>query len=100
MLCRVSPTSVGRCLVISLLTPAHSGSSLTDFLLFSSTLKMEAIRSSETSVNTSSTQRHTPEDYFFHSHRRENVKCYVNVYYIYTEYTDELLFEDFKVAGC
>jgi hypothetical protein len=38
--------------------PAHAGSSLSDF----STLKMEAIRSSETSVqSTTSTRRHTPE---------------------------------------
>jgi hypothetical protein len=32
---------------ISLFAPAHAGSSLGDFLLFSSTLKMEAIRSSQ-----------------------------------------------------
>jgi hypothetical protein len=38
--------------------PAHAGSTLADF----STLKMEAIRSSETSVNPRSTQRHIPED--------------------------------------
>jgi hypothetical protein len=40
-------------------------------------LKMEAIRSSETSVqSTTSTRRHTPEDGFLHSHRRENLKSY------------------------
>jgi hypothetical protein len=38
--------------------PAHAGSPLADF----STLKMEAIRSSETSVNAISIQRHIPED--------------------------------------
>jgi hypothetical protein len=32
--------------------------------IFSSTLKMEAIRSSETSVNTISSRRHIPEDFF------------------------------------
>jgi hypothetical protein len=37
--------------------PAHAGSPLADF----STLKMEAIRSSETLVNARSTQRHIPE---------------------------------------
>jgi hypothetical protein len=42
----------------SLQPPAHAGSSHTDF----STLKMEAIRSSETSVHTRSTRRHIPED--------------------------------------
>jgi hypothetical protein len=39
---------------------------------------MEAIRSSETSVqSTTSTRRHTPEDGILHSHRRENLKSYV-----------------------
>jgi hypothetical protein len=38
--------------------PAHAGSSLADF----SSLKMEAIRSSETSVYTRSTRRHIPEN--------------------------------------
>jgi hypothetical protein len=38
--------------------PAHAGSSLPDF----STVKMETIRSSETSVYTSSIRRHIPED--------------------------------------
>jgi hypothetical protein len=38
---------------------------------------MEAIRSSETSVqSTTSTRRHTPEDGILHSHRRENLKSY------------------------
>jgi hypothetical protein len=41
-----------------------------------STLKMEAIRSSETSVNTTSTRCHIAEDCFLHSHRRENLKSY------------------------
>jgi hypothetical protein len=54
--------------------PAHAGSSLADF----STLKMEAIRSSETSVQlTTYTRRHTPEDGILHSHRRENLKSYI-----------------------
>jgi hypothetical protein len=44
------------------------------FLL--STLKMEAIRSYETSVYTISTRRHIPEEGIFHSHRRENIKSY------------------------
>jgi hypothetical protein len=42
-----------------------------------STLKMEAIRSSETSVQfTRSTRRHIPEDGILHSHRRGNLKSY------------------------
>jgi hypothetical protein len=44
--------------VVTMQTPAQAGSSLADF----STLKMEAIRSSETSVHTRSTRRHIPED--------------------------------------
>jgi hypothetical protein len=38
---------------------------------------MEAIRSSETSVqSTTSTRCHTPEDGILHSNRRENLKSY------------------------
>jgi hypothetical protein len=48
---------------LSLLTPAHAGSSFADF----STLKMEAIHSSETSVHTRSTRRYIPEDDILHS---------------------------------
>jgi hypothetical protein len=56
----------------SLQSPVHAGSSLADF----SALKMEAIRSSETSVHTRSTQGHIPEDGIPHSHRCENLKSY------------------------
>jgi hypothetical protein len=57
----------------SLQTPAYAGSSFSDF----STLKMEGIRSSETSVHTRSTRRHIPEDGTLHCHRRENLKSYI-----------------------
>jgi hypothetical protein len=40
-------------------------------------LKMEAIRSSETSVNKIPTRRHIPEDGILHSHRRENLKSHM-----------------------
>jgi hypothetical protein len=54
--------------------PTHAGSSLADF----STLKMEATRSSETSVQfTRATRRHIPEDGILHSHRCENLKSYI-----------------------
>jgi hypothetical protein len=43
--------------VSSLQPSAHAGSTLADF----STIKVEAIRSSETSVHTRSTRRHFPE---------------------------------------
>jgi hypothetical protein len=36
----------------------------------------QAICSSETSVNTTSTRYHIPEDCFLHSHHRENLKSY------------------------
>jgi hypothetical protein len=55
-----------------------SGSSLADF----STLKVEATRSSETSVHTRSTRRHIPEDGILHSHRYENFKSYSVILYI------------------
>jgi hypothetical protein len=57
---------------LSLQPPAHAGSPIADF----STLKMEAIRSSETSGDTRSTQRHIPEDDILHSHRCESLKSY------------------------
>jgi hypothetical protein len=67
----------GRKTVLQL--PAHAGSSLADF----STLKMEAIRSFETSVqSTTSTRHHTPEDGILHRHRRENLKSSIPVWLI------------------
>jgi hypothetical protein len=42
-----------------------------------STLKMEAIRSSETSVYTICRRHHIPEDGILHSHRSENLKSYI-----------------------
>jgi hypothetical protein len=54
---------------------AHAGSWLADF----STLKVEAIRSSETSVHTRSTRRYIPEDGILHSHRSENLRSYIDV---------------------
>jgi hypothetical protein len=53
--------------------PAQANSSLADF----SALKMEAIRSSETSVHTRSTRLHIPEDSILHSHHCENLKSYM-----------------------
>jgi hypothetical protein len=53
----------------------HAGSPHADF----STLMMEAIRASETSVNARSAQRHFPED-ILHSHRCESLKSYRVLY--------------------
>jgi hypothetical protein len=52
------------------------GSRRTLFLsrVISSILKMEAIRSSETSVYNKPTRRHIPGDGILYSHRRENLK--------------------------
>jgi hypothetical protein len=56
--------------------PACVGSSLADI----SALKMEAIRSSETSVLTRTTRRHIPENDILHSHCRDNLKSYIDIY--------------------
>jgi hypothetical protein len=67
------PSSGMRCcvdIVFNLQPPAHAGSSLADCY----TLKMEAIHSSETSVHTTSTRRHIPEDGLLHSYGRENLR--------------------------
>jgi hypothetical protein len=58
--------------VSNLQPPAETGFSLADFY----TLKMESIRSSETSVHTGSTLCHIPEDGIPHSSRRESLKSY------------------------
>jgi hypothetical protein len=50
--------------------PAQTASSLAGF----STLKMEEIRSSETSVHARSTRCHIPEDGILHSHHCENLE--------------------------
>jgi hypothetical protein len=51
----------------------HAGSLFADF----STLKMEAIRSSETSVHTRTTRRHIPEDSILQAHHHEKLKSYI-----------------------
>jgi hypothetical protein len=60
---------------------------LTGLLNYSSTLKMEAICSSETSGATQrTTRRHIPEDYTLHNHRSENLKSYKTSFAIYNSF--------------
>jgi hypothetical protein len=58
--------------------------------VISSTLKMEATRSSETSVYNIPTGRHIPEDGILHSHRHENLKSYILII-VYQELNGPLL---------
>jgi hypothetical protein len=67
----LAPTSLPP-IVSGLQPPAHAGSSLVDL----STLNMEAIRSSETSIHTRSILRHIPDDGILPRHRFENLKFY------------------------
>jgi hypothetical protein len=54
------------------------------------TLKMEAICSSETSVETQqTTQRHIPEDDTLHNHRCVNLKSYLLKFYILDNFSVE-----------
>jgi hypothetical protein len=78
---------------LSLQPPAHAGYSFADF----STLKMEAIRSSEMSVYTRSTQRHIPEDGILHSHRCENLKSYK--YYVVGHYPSSYVYLNTVLCG-
>jgi hypothetical protein len=82
--------NVGSHKIYSLQSPAHASSLLADFF----TLKMKAIRSSETSVHTRSTRRHIPEKGILHSHRRENLKYYIGIQeiretFIFTTFQNE-----------
>jgi hypothetical protein len=72
------PDTLVRChtpLILGCSLTEHSTCLLVGLLGFSSTLKMEALCSSETSVATQqTTRRHIPEDYTLHNHRCENLK--------------------------
>jgi hypothetical protein len=52
-------------------------------------LMMEAVQTSETSVNSyQCTRRYNPEDSHLHSHRRENLKSYLVKFNIFLYSTD------------
>jgi hypothetical protein len=56
---------------------------LVSYLAYSSTLKMEAICSSEISVGFQrTTRRYLPEDGTLHNHRCENLKSYIDNQYV------------------
>jgi hypothetical protein len=76
--------------------PAHAGSSFADC----STLKLEAIRSSETSVQARSTRRHIPEDGVLHSHRRENLKSYMKYFIFNTNFVLPSNFCSYNNSSC
>jgi hypothetical protein len=42
----------------------------------------EALRFSETSVLTTATRRNIPQDTILHSHRRENLKSYIDITFL------------------
>jgi hypothetical protein len=56
----------------------------------------EAPGSSETSVLTRATRRNNPEDTILHSHRRENLKSYIQREYVVTSRTCRYLEESKK----
>jgi hypothetical protein len=77
---------------LTLQPPAHANSSLADF----STLKMEALRSSETSVHTRSTRRHIPEDGILHS---QGIRLFILIKEIICNYWQNLLIRTHQEVG-
>jgi hypothetical protein len=59
------------------------------------TLRKEALSSSETPFLTRATRRNVPEDTILHSHRREDLKSYMQSVALLTEPTDSGTLEGF-----
>jgi hypothetical protein len=75
---RRTPTSW---IILKILTPIFKSFKHSDILLWlkATTMKMEAIRSSETSVHTRFTRRHNPKGGILRSRRRETLKSYITI---------------------
>jgi hypothetical protein len=80
--CRLALTYSGCCILLGSLVPGRPLPAERNLFAepISSILKMEAIFSSETSVETQrTTRRHIPEDDTLQNHRCENLKSYMTV---------------------
>jgi hypothetical protein len=67
-------------------------------LIVTANVPSSPLRSSETSVLTRATPRNIPEDTILHSHRRENLKSYVEKYvdFLHTSLSNTMILKSFQ----